>query len=115
MQIKQLVINKMAQIKELTSNEFSKLISNDNLGVVDFYAEWCMPCLMMAPVFEGIAEKTKNIDFGKVNIEESEKLAKEYNVSSIPCLIFFKSGKEVDRIIGSVSEEIIEDKINNLR
>ena len=102
----------MAEVHELTPNEFTSLKDEkDKLIVVDFYAEWCMPCLMMAPVFESVADKNKDVRFGKINIEDAQDLAEKNNVSSIPCIIFFKDGKEVDRIVGSVGEEVLEEKI----
>jgi thioredoxin 1 len=98
-------------VSELTASEFSGFIKKNKLAIVDFYAEWCMPCVMMAPIFESIAEKQKKAVFGKINVDEAEELAREYDATSIPCIVFFKDGKEVDRIVGSVNEEVIEEKI----
>ncbi len=101
---------------EITEQEFSELINNSHkLVVVDFYASWCMPCLMIAPVIEELAEKDsmKEVKFTKINIDDNSKLANKYNVSSIPCLIIFKDGKEVDRIIGNQPADFIESKIKN--
>ena len=103
----------MANVQELTNGDFTKLLENHKgkLVVVDFYAEWCMPCVMMGPVFEEVAEANKKAEFVKVNIEDSQNIAQKYNVSSIPCFIFFKNEKEVDRVVGSVSEEVLNEKI----
>lgn len=98
-------------VQELSTSEFSKLVNQKGISIVDFYAEWCMPCVMMGPVFEGVAEENKKAKFGKVNIDESEKLAKEYKVSTIPCIVFFKNGKEIDRQTGSCSEDELQEKI----
>lgn len=98
-------------VPELSAAEFSELINQKELNVIKFYAEWCMPCVMMGPIFEAVAEKQSKAKFGKVNIDESEKLAKEYDVETIPCTIFFKKGKEIDRITGSCSEDELQDKI----
>ncbi len=92
-------------------SEFNKMISSKDLVVVDFFAEWCMPCLMLAPVIESLAKKFKEIKFIKINIDSNQKLARNYEVSSIPCLIIFKEGKEIDRLIGFRSAEDIEKKI----
>ena len=99
---------------EITSEEFRELINNSHkLVVIDFYADWCMPCLMLAPVIEDIAEydSMKEVKFAKINIDENPGLAQRHNITSIPCLVIFKDGKEVDRIIGNQIAEAIERKI----
>lgn len=92
-------------------SEFNKIINSKNLVVADFFAEWCMPCLMLAPVIESLAKKFKEVRFIKINIDSNQKLARNYQVSSIPCLITFKKGKEIDRLIGFHSAEDIEKKL----
>ena len=97
---------------EVTIEEFNEIINNSyKLVVVDFFAEWCMPCLMLAPVIEELAEKMPEIKFVKLNTDENRKLSSKYGISSIPCLIIFKNGKEIDRMIGAQSGEAIEKKI----
>ena len=99
---------------EATKDEFDEIINNSHkLVVVDFYAEWCMPCVMLAPIFEELAESKsmKEVKFTKINIDDNEKLSRRYNVSNIPCLIIFKKGKEVGRIVGSQTADVIEEKI----
>jgi len=97
---------------EITEEDFNKIINNSHkLVIVDFFAEWCMPCLMLSPIIEDLAENMKEVKFVKINTEDNEELARKYGISSIPCLIVFKDGKEVERIIGSHSAEVIEKKI----
>ncbi len=97
---------------EITEEDFNKIINNSHkLVVVDFFAEWCMPCLMLSPIIEDLAENMKEVKFVKINKEDNEELVKKYEISTIPCLIVFKEGKEVERIIGSHSVEVIEKKI----
>jgi len=97
---------------EVTDEEFNHIINNSHkLVVVDFYAEWCMPCLMLSPVIEDLAEQIKEVKFVKINVDDNQGLAGKYKVSSIPCLVVFKEGKEVDRIIGAHSSDVIEDRI----
>ncbi len=97
---------------EITIEEFNEIINNSHrLVVVDFYAEWCMPCLMLSPIIEELAEKLKEIKFVKINIDENKELANKHGISSIPCLIIFKDGVEVDRIIGAQTGEEIEEKL----
>lgn len=97
---------------EISEEDFNKIINNSHkLVVVDFFAEWCMPCLMLSPVIQDLAEQMKEVKFVKINKEDSEDLVKKYGIASIPCLVIFKEGKEVERIIGSHSSEVIEKKI----
>ena len=98
-------------VEEISKNSFESKIGK-NVAVVDFFAEWCMPCLMMSPVIEELAEKFKGkISFCKVNIDDNSELAEKYHVLSIPCLIVFSKGKEVDRIVGAMPANVLEDKL----
>tara|TARA_Y100000310_G_C20607740_1_gene776398 strand:- start:115 stop:447 length:333 start_codon:yes stop_codon:yes gene_type:complete len=97
---------------DVTDEEFSEIVNNSHkVVVVDFYAEWCMPCLMISPIIDELSESMKEVKFVKMNLDENQALAQRLNVSSIPCIIIFKEGKEVDRIIGAQPAEVIEDKI----
>ncbi|MBT4136001.1 thioredoxin [archaeon] len=97
---------------EITEKEFPEIINSSKLVVADFFAEWCMPCLMLAPVLEELGEEMKNVKFVKLNVDDNSDLAGKYNVSSIPCLVIIKDGKEVDRLVGNQSKEDIEEKVN---
>jgi len=100
---------------EVTHHEFNEVINNSHkLVVVDFFAEWCMPCLMIAPVIEELAEKMKDIKFLKINIDDNQELSEKYEIRSIPCLVIFKKGKEIDRIVGNRGGDVIEEKIKSL-
>lgn len=87
---------------KLNSENFKKEVLNSEQPVlVDFYADWCGPCKMMAPVVEEIARELEGkAKVGKINVDENQDLAMEYNVMSIPTLIIFKEGKEFKRFIG---------------
>ncbi len=99
-------------IEELSEKEFNEILANSkNIVVVDFFAEWCSPCIMMSPIIEELSGRLKNVKFVKINIDENSSLSGKFKVMSIPTLIVFKDGKEVDRIIGSQSAEIIEEKL----
>jgi len=98
-------------VEDLSGKGFEERIKK-NIVVVDFFAEWCMPCVMMSPVIEDMAEKfLGKIDFCKINIDENEKIASKFNVMSIPTLIIFKKGKEAGRITGSLPNDILEEKL----
>lgn len=80
---------------------FSDALSEGKLMMVDFWAEWCGPCQMLGPVIESLAEKYEGkAVVGKVNTDEEPELAIGYQVSGIPTVIFFKDGKEIERLVG---------------
>ncbi|MFA5258906.1 MAG: thioredoxin [Candidatus Pacearchaeota archaeon] len=99
---------------EVTEEEFNQIINNSNkLVVANFFEEWCMPCLMMGPIIEDLAEEMKHVTFVKINKEDNEELALKLKISSIPCLVVFKNGKEAHRMIGSYSFDIIKNQIED--
>lgn len=99
-------------VKELTGKEFDDF-TKKGLVFIDFFAEWCMPCVMMTPIIEEISEKLdKKIKFGKVNVGDNEALARKFNVSSIPNFILFKDGKVVENFVGAMDSEELENKLN---
>ncbi len=98
-------------VPELTNKEFEEF-TKSGLVFIDFFAEWCMPCVMMAPVIDEINEKLKKkIKFGKVNIGDNESLARKFNISSIPNFILFKDGKVIEQFIGAMDAEELEFKL----
>ncbi|NYZ60348.1 thioredoxin [Candidatus Micrarchaeota archaeon] len=94
-------------VKELNVKIFDAEIAKGTT-LVDFWATWCGPCRMLAPVIEEISESNKAVKFGKVDINAQQELAGKFGVMSIPTLILFKDGEEVDRLIGAYPREIIE-------
>ena len=102
-----------AGIAEITNDNFeTKVLKSAKPVVIDLWAEWCMPCKMLTPVIEEIAELYKDeIDVAKVNVDDCPELATELSVMSIPTLIFFKNGKEAGRLTGVNTKEYIEGKI----
>ena len=95
----------------LKVDNFEKLVLEaDKPVLVDFWATWCMPCRMIAPVVEEIAEETQGRAYvGKVNVDEQAALAQRYRVSSIPTLIVFEHGREVRRTVGVQGKEALEE------
>ena len=92
-------------VKYLSENNFKEeVLENGGTVLVDFFADWCGPCQMMSPVIDQIAEELDNITVGKVNVDQNQELAIEYDVMNIPTLIIFKDGKPVKTIIGLQSK-----------
>lgn len=85
--------------KVLTLQNFESTISSPELTVVDFWATWCGPCKMIAPILEEIVRET-DLSLGKVNVDEQRELAVRYGIQFIPTLVFFKNGKEMSRVSG---------------
>ena len=105
----------MPEIINTTDSNFDNDINKSGkLVVVDMWAEWCGPCKMMEPVLEEIInEKGDSVQLVKINIDENQETPVKYNVMNIPTLLFFKDGKEVDRVIGAVPKKQLEKKIDN--
>jgi len=99
------------KIITLTEKNFQHQTKN-KLVLVDFWAAWCSPCRMMAPVLNEVAtELNGNSHVGKVNIEEYQSLAQKFQVRNIPTMILFKNGKEINRFVGIKSKEFLLQQI----
>ncbi|EPP34659.1 thioredoxin [Chlamydia ibidis] len=98
-------------VKVVTAENFDSFIAS-GLVLIDFFAEWCGPCRMLSPVLDSVAEEATNISIGKVNIDDTPAPAETYGVSSIPTLILFKDGKEVDRVVGLKDKDSLLKLIN---
>ncbi len=96
----------------LSDASFSSEISKYPLMVVDFWAAWCGPCRMVAPIIEQLAEEyAGRVAFGKLNVDENPLTSGEFEVQSIPTLLIFRNGEAVDGIVGAVPKYQIESKI----
>ena len=96
---------------KVTNKDFENIISNNDITLIDFYADWCGPCKALSPIIDEIAKSQTHITVGKVNVEEEKELATKYRVRSIPTMVIFKNGKEVNRLIGFLPKEEILAKI----
>ncbi|MBQ2640059.1 MAG: thioredoxin [Bacilli bacterium] len=90
--------------------DFKELISNGKV-LVDFYADWCGPCKMLSPVLEEFDKENKDIEVVKVNVDNFQKLAKEYGVMSIPNLVVFKDGEVVNNNVGFIDKDSLVDLV----
>ena len=100
------------ELKFTDANFNQEALEAKELVVVDFYADWCGPCKMMAPIIEQLAEEySGSVKIGKLNVDENPATAQKFRVMSIPTILFIKNGNVVDTIVGAVSKNLIEGKI----
>ncbi|MBR3146319.1 MAG: thioredoxin [Bacilli bacterium] len=100
------------KVLEINEDNFNEEVINSKTKVlVDFNAEWCGPCKMLAPVLDKLAEENENIKVVSVNVDNNSDLAKQYNVFSIPCLVVIKDGQEINRSVGLISRTELDDLI----
>ena len=100
---------------QVTSENFASLKSGAQPLVVDFWATWCGPCRMIAPVIAELAQTYDGrITVGKCDVEENEELAEEFAIRNIPTILFFKNGEIVDKLVGAVSKAKLEEKFQSL-
>ena len=96
----------------ITSENFEEeVVKSDKPVLLDFWAPWCGPCKMLSPVVDKVAEETEGIKVGKVNVDDNEDLAMKFKTMSIPTLIVFKDGVEVNRSVGVISKSEILDLV----
>ena len=101
---------------EITDQDFENEVLKSGVpAVVDFWAPWCGPCRMIAPITEKLSEEYKDkLKFCKLNVDENPQTAMKYQVMSIPLLLFFKNGRQVDSSLGAVPESMLRPKIDDL-
>jgi len=100
-------------IREITDANFqSEIVENTGVSMVDFWAEWCGPCRLIAPFVEQIADEySGRVTVGKLDVDSNQRTAAQFNVRSIPTVLFFKDGQVVDQVIGAVPKQALERKI----
>lgn len=98
------------QIKE---NEFEeKVLKNERLTLVDFYADWCGPCKMISPIILEFSKEMEDVDFFKINVDNAEDISRKYGVMSIPTLLVFKNGEVIKTSVGMKSKEEIKELLD---
>jgi thioredoxin 1 len=99
-------------VVEITDANFSDVTGQPGLSMVDFWAVWCGPCRMVAPIVEQLAEDyAGQVTVGKLDVDNNQRSAAQFNVRSIPTILFFKDGQMVDQVIGAVPRPALEAKI----
>jgi len=106
----------VGKIKKVKDEEFERLVmSSEKPAVVDFWATWCEPCKRLDEVLEEMAaEYGEHVDFFRVDVNESQQTTSRFAVRSIPTLLFFQGGEIVDQAIGSISREVLDEKLRGL-
>jgi thioredoxin 1 len=100
------------KIIQLTDDEFDLAIEKNKLMLVDFWADWCFPCKMISPLVEEMAETYKNdLVCAKLNVDQNPISATKFSITGIPTLLLFKDGSPVERVVGAVPREQLEEKI----
>ncbi len=101
---------------ELTTSNFESITKEtDKLIVIDFWAEWCGPCRMVAPIIHELSEEyADKVIFGKVDVDSENELAMKFAIRNIPTIIFMKNNKTIDKIVGALPKSKFIEKINSL-
>lgn len=104
----------MGKALELNDSNFDATIA-EGVTMVDFWAPWCGPCRMVAPIVDELVEDfSGKAKICKVNTDENQDIAVKYGIRSIPSILFFKNGEQVDTIVGAVAKQAFEQKLNDL-
>ncbi|MGI6151516.1 MAG: thioredoxin [Christensenellales bacterium] len=101
-------------LKHLTTADFDQAVANGAV-VVDFFADWCGPCRMLAPVLEKLAQENSDVAIYKVNVDDEPELARRFGIMSIPTMLFFKDGQLIDKTVGALGKPAIQSKLDQLR
>ncbi len=101
-------------VREVRSaEEFESLVKSNSLVIFDFWAPWCGPCRIIAPIFEKVASEYKDVEFAKVNVDELPEIAARFSVSSIPTLVAVYKGRIVNHAMGALPEPMLKEFVES--
>ena len=100
---------------EITDENINELLSKKSISVIDFYAEWCAPCKMLGPVIDDLATEMSDVTIGKLNVSDNAQASSQYQITGIPCIVFFKDGVEVSRVKGVTSKSALKKIIEGMK
>lgn len=101
--------------KEITDANLQEVLDNEQIVVIDFWAEWCGPCRMISPIIDELAKEYDNkVCIGKVNVDENDDVVEKYGIRNIPTILFIKNGEIVDKKVGASSKADLKAKIDAL-
>lgn len=103
-------------IHHIENNQINKeVLNSDKLVIIDFFATWCVPCQMLTPILHEIDNELDSVEIYKVNVDENQETAIRYDITSVPTLVFFKDGQEIERQVGLVEKEKLKEIINEIQ
>lgn len=106
----------MNNILKINKNdELNKVIQENKYVVLDFYADWCGPCKALAPIIQDLSKELGDVTFIKIDVDHAQELRESFKISSIPTLVYFKNGQEVNKTFGFIPKPTLLNNVNNLK
>ncbi len=96
---------------EVTNANYEELIASGKPVVIDFWAEWCGPCRMVAPLIDELANEYPDVAIAKCDVDSNDEVAAQFRVRNIPTVVFIKNGEQVDKIVGATTKAVLEEKV----
>ncbi|RLF49588.1 MAG: thioredoxin [Thermoplasmata archaeon] len=98
-------------VMELNSDNFQQFVENHDVVLVDFWAPWCAPCLLLTPIIEELEKEMEGVVFAKLNVDDNQEIAREFGIMSIPTLMIFKRGEMADMVVGVMAKDALRERI----
>ncbi len=105
----------MSSVTKLNEADVARAKENSGITLLDFYADWCGPCKVLAPTLERFALENPHITVGKINVDENSNTTEQFGIRGIPTLVFLHDGREVGRLVGAASQKTIQDLLNAIK
>lgn len=99
---------------EVTDTNLEEVLGKEGITVLDFWAPWCAPCRMVGPIMDELATNNEDVQVGKVNIDDNKETAIKFGIRSIPCIVFFKDGEEMDKKVGAQPLKNLQEVVDFL-